>query len=59
MLQNIDETFRKNVESNVFSRKMLIELFLEKCWFDIFIEKYYNIFLKKLKHFVMHDLVEK
>jgi hypothetical protein len=30
--ENIDETFRKNVESNVFSQKMLIQLFSEKCW---------------------------
>jgi hypothetical protein len=26
MLQNVDETFWKNVESNIFSPKMLIEL---------------------------------
>jgi hypothetical protein len=31
-MKNIDETFCKNVESNVFSRKMLIQLFSEKCW---------------------------
>jgi hypothetical protein len=31
-MKNVDETFRKNVESNVFSRKMLIQLFSEKCW---------------------------
>jgi hypothetical protein len=29
-LENVDETFRKNVESNVFSRKMLILTLLEK-----------------------------
>jgi hypothetical protein len=31
-MKNGDETFRKNVESNVFSQKMLIQLFSEKCW---------------------------
>jgi hypothetical protein len=31
MLQNVDETFQKNVESNVFSRKMLMQFFPEKC----------------------------
>jgi hypothetical protein len=31
-LKNVDETHRKNVEPNVFSRKMLIQLFSEKCW---------------------------
>jgi hypothetical protein len=44
MMKNVDETFRKNVESNVFSRKMLIQLFPEKCWLSIFIEKCHNIF---------------
>jgi hypothetical protein len=39
-LKNVDETFRKNVESNVFSRKMLIQLFSEKCWLNIFIENF-------------------
>jgi hypothetical protein len=31
-VKNVDETFRKNVESNVFSGKMLIQLFSEKYW---------------------------
>jgi hypothetical protein len=31
---------------------MLIEFFSEKCWFNIFVEKCYNIFL-------FHGLVEK
>jgi hypothetical protein len=43
-MKNVDETFRKNVESNVFSRKMLIQIFPEKCY---------------LQHFLMHGLVEK
>jgi hypothetical protein len=32
MLKNVDETFRKNVESSLFSQKILIKLFSEKCW---------------------------
>jgi hypothetical protein len=46
--KNVDETFRKNVECNVLSknvdtnlpRKMLVE----KSWFNIFVEKCFNIF---------------
>jgi hypothetical protein len=49
MLKNVDETFRKNVESSVFSQKNVDKTFLgkmlvEKCWLNIFVEKCYNIF---------------
>jgi hypothetical protein len=45
-----DERFQKYVESNVFSRKMLIEIFSEKCWFE---KCWFNIFFEKmLKHFL-------
>jgi hypothetical protein len=27
-MKNVDETFRKNIKSNVFFRKMLIQLFM-------------------------------
>jgi hypothetical protein len=30
---------------------MLIQLFPEKCWFNIFLEKCYNIFLKNVETF--------
>jgi hypothetical protein len=39
--------FRKNVESNVFSRQMLVQLFYGKYWFNILFEKYCNMFFKK------------
>jgi hypothetical protein len=31
-IENVDEMFHQIVESNVFSRKMLIQPFSEKCW---------------------------
>jgi hypothetical protein len=34
-------------------------MLVEKCWLNIFVKKCYNIFLKMLKHFLMHELVEK
>jgi hypothetical protein len=34
-------------------------MLVEKSWFNIFVEKCFNIFWKMLKHFVMHGLVEK
>jgi hypothetical protein len=54
-LKNVDETFRKNVESNVFSRKMLIQLFSEKCWLknvgSTFSLKILQYFLKNVETF--------
>jgi hypothetical protein len=48
-LKSVDETFRKNVESNVFSRKMLIQLFSGKCW----LKNVGSTFsLKMLQHFL-------
>jgi hypothetical protein len=37
-IEKCDETFRKNAESNVFSPKMLIQLFSEKCWLTFFLK---------------------
>jgi hypothetical protein len=58
MLKIFGETFRKNVESNIFSQQMLIpknvsSTFCEKCWFNILDEKCCDLFYKMLKYFVV------
>jgi hypothetical protein len=53
-MKNGDETLRKNVESNILSRKMLIQLFSEKCWLknvgSTFSLKNVTTFSKKCKN---------
>jgi hypothetical protein len=57
-MKNVDETFRKNVESNVFSRKMLRQLFSDKCWLKN-VGSTFSLKNVTLKHFLMHGMVEK
>jgi hypothetical protein len=59
MLKIIDETFRKNVESNVFSQQMLIPKNVDAtCYENVgstFWLKMLQHFSKMLKHFVIHN----
>jgi hypothetical protein len=54
-MKNIDKTFRKNVESNIFSQKnvyttLLRKMLVEKCWLNIFVEMLQH-FLKNVETF--------